>query len=327
MSDTTVASSVTGAEFSDGTTMTGTWTTEYNAAGDIEAITSSSFTLTNSDNTTDVFTGAGALPYADSPADGSYEMVFAGQGTGDGADSYLYVDWSGETPGTIDANGGGGRYTSYVLNGDGSAPIHLETGGVVADTIICFMAGTMVSAPSGKIAIEDLKAGDLVSLNDGYTAPVRWIGRQPVSTVFADKLRVLPIRITAGALGENLPERDLLVSPCHALLVDGILIQAGALVNGASIIRESSVPETFTYYHVELADHSLILAEGVPAETFVDNASRRMFENWAEHEALFGTQCDIAEMTYPRAKSIRQIPAATRQRLASLAGQAGRVAA
>src|ERR1700716_3436145 len=94
-----------------------------------------------------------------------------------------------------------------------------------------------------------------------------WLGRQTVSLGFADPLRVLPIRIKAGALGDNIPSRDLLLSPDHAVLIDDVLIQAGALVNGVSIIRETNVPQTFTYYHIELDGHELILAEGAPAET------------------------------------------------------------
>lgn len=127
--------------------------------------------------------------------------------------------------------------------------------------------------------------------------------------------RVLPIRIRAGALGDSLPERDLLVSSDHALLIDNILVHAGALINGLSIVREADVPETFTYYHVELADHSLVLAEGVPAETFIDNVNRMAFDNWAEHEALHPEGAPIAEMELPRAKAHRQVPRAIRERL------------
>jgi hypothetical protein len=61
------------------------------------------------------------------------------------------------------------------------------------------------------------------------------------------------------------------------------------------------VPEVFTYYHVELATHELLLAEGVATESFVDNADRMNFANWAEHEAL-GETAPIEEMPYPRAK-------------------------
>ncbi|NNM55912.1 MAG: hypothetical protein HKL97_01925, partial [Acidocella sp.] len=59
------------------------------------------------------------------------------------------------------------------------------------------MAGTAIRTPSGNAAVETLKAGDLVTLIDGRTAPVAWLGRQTISMVFADPLRVLPIRIRA----------------------------------------------------------------------------------------------------------------------------------
>ncbi|MBS0640479.1 MAG: Hint domain-containing protein, partial [Proteobacteria bacterium] len=187
------------------------------------------------------------------------------------------------------------------------------------EVVICFLAGTKIATPAGERAVEALAIGDPVLTVDGRVAPVRWIGRQTVSARFADPLRVHPIRIAAGALGEGLPRRDLLVSPDHALLVDGILIQAGALVNGTSITREARVPDRFVYYHVELADHALILAEGVPAETFIDNVDRLAFDNWAEHEALYGADLPLVEMDLPRAKSYRQVPRRIRDRLALLA--------
>ena len=186
-------------------------------------------------------------------------------------------------------------------------------------TVICFMPSTLISTPDGDQPVEMFKPGDLVTTSEGVAVPVRWVGRQTVSRVFGDPLRVLPIRIRAGALGDNVPVRDLLLSPDHAVLVDIVLVQAGALVNGVSILRERNVPERFTYYHIELDDHSLLLAEGVPAETFVDNVDRLAFDNWAEHEALYPQGKPIVEMDYPRAKAYRQVPQAIRERLASRA--------
>ncbi len=187
----------------------------------------------------------------------------------------------------------------------------------------CFMPGTLVRTPDGEVAVEALKRGDLVLTHDGRSVPVDWLGIQTISLRFADKMRVLPIRIRAGALRENVPARDLLVSPDHALLVEGALIQAGALVNGTSIVRETNVPATFTYYHVEVEDHSLILAENAPAETFVDNVDRLNFDNWAEHEALYPNGKQVNELPYPRAKSHRQVPVRTRVMLADRAQAIG----
>jgi hypothetical protein len=90
-------------------------------------------------------------------------------------------------------------------------------------------------------------------------------------------------------------------------------------VNGSSITRETAVPQTFTCYHVEVEDHSLILAENAPAETFVDNVDRLGFDNWAEYEALYSNGKQVDELPYPRAKSHRQVPVRTRVMLADRA--------
>jgi hypothetical protein len=71
----------------------------------------------------------------------------------------------------------------------------------------------------------------------------------------------------------------------------------------------------FTYYHVELYDHSLILAEDTPAEIFIDNVDRLGFDNWAECQALYPEGKPIIEMPYPRAKAFRQVQRSIRERL------------
>ena len=207
-----------------------------------------------------------------------------------------------------------GDYTVKVTVVDAAGNSGVSTKGF--DSTACFIAGTMIMGPDGELPIEALRIGDLLMTTEGEAKPIRWIGRNTVSLVFADPLRTLPIRIKAGALDDNTPSRDLLVSPDHALLVDGVLVQAGALVNGTSIVRETNVPDSFVYYHVELHDHALILAENAPAETFIDNIDRMSFDNWVEHEALYGDAPALVEMTYPRAKAHRQVPTAIRRKLA-----------
>lgn len=194
---------------------------------------------------------------------------------------------------------------------------------LVTDGPVCFMPGTHVATPLGEVAVEELRAGDLVTTSSGEAVPVRWIGRQTVSRLFGDPMRVLPVRIQAGALGGGLPRRDLLVSGDHALLVDGLLVQAGALVNGSSITREGDVPTVFTYFHVELHDHSLLLAEGTPAETFVDNVDRMAFDNWSEHESLSDQPAPMTEMDLPRVRAARQLPQPVRARLDAVAETLG----
>ncbi len=180
--------------------------------------------------------------------------------------------------------------------------------GANTDIIVCFYPGTSIATPAGAVAVETLQPGDLVLTANG-AKPVRWLGRSDISTRFADPLRALPIRIKTGALGGGLPLRDLLVSPDHALFIDGILAQAGALVNGTSIIRERNVPAQFSYYHIELDSHELLLAEGALTESFVDNTSRMAFANWAERPG----DVAITELPYPRAKSARQLPTGIRR--------------
>ena len=92
-------------------------------------------------------------------------------------------------------------------------------------------------------------------------------------------------------------------------------------------MRETRVPATFVYYHVELDDHSLILAENAPAETFVDNVDRMGFDNWDEHEALYPAGRPIDEMPYPRAKARRQVPQSVRAALDGRARGLGLAAA
>uniref|UniRef100_UPI003F6C90F6 Hint domain-containing protein n=1 Tax=Roseicyclus sp. TaxID=1914329 RepID=UPI003F6C90F6 len=109
--------------------------------------------------------------------------------------------------------------------------------------------------------------------------------------------------------------RDLVVTADHALLVEGLLVNASVLVNGTTITEVADLPERVTVYHIETEDHDIILAEGAPVETYVDYAGRRAFDNYAEYLALYGEDRVISEMAYPRISSARMLPAALKAKL------------
>ncbi|MBE3637569.1 Hint domain-containing protein [Mangrovicoccus sp. HB182678] len=181
----------------------------------------------------------------------------------------------------------------------------------------CFAAGTMIATPEGERAVETLAPGDLVVTAEGRAVPVLWVGRQTLHKIFTPADRFSPVRVSEGALGEGLPTRDLVLTGDHALLIDGMAINAGALVNGTTIARvpASELPQSVTYYHVETEAHDMILANGSAAETFVDYLGRRPFDNYDEYVARHGTDRDIPEMTRIRISSQRQVPAEIRARL------------
>ncbi|MGI3185281.1 Hint domain-containing protein [Nioella aestuarii] len=183
---------------------------------------------------------------------------------------------------------------------------------------MCFAAGTLIASPNGERRVEDLRLGDEVVSVSGRAIPVKWIGRQSVSTRFGPAERLMPVRFAAGSLGDGLPHTDLTVTADHGILVGGAICHAGALVNDTTIkqVPLAEMGETYTVYHIETAEHEIILANGAPAETFIDNVSRRAFDNYAEFEALYGDVPEMEELLYPRAMSARQVPERIRAKLA-----------
>jgi hypothetical protein len=209
-----------------------------------------------------------------------------------------------------------GSTQAIIPNSGSSNPWQLE-----ASTFLCFAPDTAIATPTGEVAVETLAIGDPILTHDGRTVPVKWIGRQTVLTRFHMAERLQPVRVRAGALGEGLPERDLVLTADLALLIGGLLINAGALVNGGSIdwVPLSELGERFTVYHVETEEHDIILAEGAPAETFIDYVGRQAFDNYAEYVALYGEERIITEMPYPRISTARLVPPALKARMGKVA--------
>jgi hypothetical protein len=135
--------------------------------------------------------------------------------------------------------------------------------------------------------VEDLRVGDYVAMaEDGGGEPVVWIGQRAVNC--ADHPRpeaVWPVRVRAGAFGLNGPVRDLYLSPDHAVFVNDALVPVKLLINGTSIaqVRRDNV----RYFHVELPRHAVILAEGLPVESYLDTGDRANFRDAANAIRLF----------------------------------------
>jgi len=136
-------------------------------------------------------------------------------------------------------------------------------------TVACFAAGTRIATAEGEIAVEDLHVGDRVRVVLGQgTQEVIWVGQRCVAfTRSPAPHKVWPVRISAGAFGACLPRRALFLSPDHAVYVDSTLIPVKYLINGSSIAQMPV--DSVTYYHIELAEHDVLLAEGLPAESFL----------------------------------------------------------
>jgi serralysin len=183
------------------------------------------------------------------------------------------------------------------------------------ETIVpCFTPGTLISTERGDVAVEALRAGDLVMTRDNGLQPVRWIGRRDLDrAALAAAPGLQPVLIGAGALGDGFPHRDMMVSPQHRMLVTGaaadilfgsdeVLISAIHLVGRPGILRP--VMQAVSYLHVLCDAHEIILAEGTWTESF--QPALRMLD------AMTATQRDELRALFPKLFDRGSFPAARR---------------
>jgi len=196
---------------------------------------------------------------------------------------------------------GAGSTVRAIANGTNSATVTIVNGGTETLTLagdyssltgvqagqffsfnVCYAAGTSILTDAGEVAVETLRAGDTVmTVVDGRLVPqtVKWMGNRTVDLARHPKPETAaPIRISTGALGDNLPHRDLVVSPDHALFIDGKLFPAKLLVNDMTIVQDMEAASV-VYYHIELDQHAILVAEGVEAESYLDTGNRDFFAN------------------------------------------------
>ena len=165
------------------------------------------------------------------------------------------------------------------LNASVDLPIHIKP--KISISPPCFRAGTLIETTRGPIPVEALVEGDVVLTagpGGAGTQAVTWIGHRRVDCVrHPDPEKVWPVRVRAGAFAAGVPARDLWLSPDHAVYADGVLVPVKHLVDGEAIVAEPMAE--VTYYHVELARHDVLLAEGLPCESYLDSGDRANFDN------------------------------------------------
>jgi hypothetical protein len=227
-----------------------------------------------------VLSGAGAVSLlaggevAFTPGDAPSGIVLGGDGT-------IEVIGAMETI----AGSGGGRLTlagDAAITLDVTGSYHFSVGHSAGNSYVtaCFAEGTAILTGEGPRRVEALRLGIMVVTAGGRLAPVAWIGRRRLSLGRHPRpWDVMPVRVLAGAFGEGVPGRDLVLSPDHAVLAGGVLIPVRYLINGDTIAQETR--DQVTYWHVELDRHEVIFAEGLACESYLDTGNRDAFEGGA----------------------------------------------
>ncbi len=180
----------------------------------------------------------------------------------------------------------------------------------IENVVPCFTPGTLIATPKGEVPVERLKAGDRVITRDNGIQEIKWVGSRPISfTELARSQHLAPIHIRAGALGNGLPERDMMLSPNHRVLVANdrtslyfdereVLAAAKHLVDSKGV--QVAQPMGVTYVHFMCQDHEVVLSNGAWTESFqpgdyslkgVGNAQRQeLFELFPELETPQGLE-------------------------------------
>ncbi|MBR9842091.1 MAG: type I secretion protein [Rhodobacteraceae bacterium] len=254
------------------------------------------------------------------------DKIIGGQGAdnmsgGDGDDTFYVTDGSHGDGDVISGGSGPDENTDHDvldLTGSGSRTINATadandagalTGTVTFDNgevlhfsgieeIICFTPGTAILTPSGEVAVEDLKVGDTVVTRDNGLQTIRWVGKKQLSgrdLLSRPKLR--PVMIRAGSLGPNLPERDMMVSPNHRMLLVSqqaqlLFEESEVLVAAKHLIGMDGVQQIDTvgveYIHFLCDNHEVVLANGAWSESFQPGEYSMGSIDTAQREEIYG---------------------------------------
>jgi hypothetical protein len=242
------------------------------------------------------------LDFGQTSSDGSTDITIDGSTTErDGVDSDS-LDLTGfgalTLTQTVDADGDSTSGTALYADGTTVNFTEIET------LTVCFAKGTQIKVSDGIRTIETLQVDDKLVTQDNGLQSIRWIGKR---TLGAEKLdafpKLKPICIEAGALGEGIPSRDLIVSPQHRIVVRSkiairmfeaqeVFVTANHLLGLQGVTIATDMVEV-TYYHLLCDNHEIIEANGAFAETLYTGteAMKAMSPEALEEIALiFGGQ-------------------------------------
>lgn len=177
----------------------------------------------------------------------------------------------------------------------------------------CFARGTLIETDHGAVPVEALEVGMQVMTRDNGLQAVRWIGSRALGNTTLDASPNLrPVRISAGALGQGLPHRDLIVSPQHRILVRSRIAQkmfgtAEVLVAAKQLLQIEGIDiaqdlEAVEYFHILFDRHEIVLSEGAETESLYTGAEALKSVGRAAREeifALFPELRDRAETDQP----------------------------
>jgi len=181
-----------------------------------------------------------------------------------------------------------GEHFQLAPDSGGGSPFSLEGTLVTAEAgAPCYRSGTRILTARGEVPVEELLSGDLVPTVLGQTlVPIIWVGHRTVDCArHAKPKQVWPVRVAAGAFGPGQPGKELFLSPDHAVYVNAVLIPIRHLINGGSITQVQV--DQVAYYHIELAEHDVVLAEGLPAESFLELRDGSNYANRPGPERLY----------------------------------------
>ena len=286
---------------------------------DIDGTAASVLELDGGVNPLNTFTFLGAAgELALAPATGGFSGTLTGLNVGSTLTHTNFVDFLRDPGVTVTAGqSGSGTVGAVALsNGDilsltgitnasgtwfvNTAPDSKGTGTELFLSSVCYARRTMIKTPAGERPVETLHPGmQVITLVDDDEVPrtVKWVGHRRIDlTKHPRPEAAAPIHIRRDAFADNTPHTDLLVSPDHAIFVDGKLICARQLINGTTIHQERCWTSV-DYFHVELDAHAILLAQGLPAESYLDTGNRGFFSNSDEPLLLHPDLTDEAD--YP----------------------------